>query len=146
MLRSFLFDIDSNRSQIIRGNYSRRISQDMIVEGSAVAEYWSTCYVVGVLWLCYSFSRKWFSTAALCTFYFPDCWSWRGGNPTLAFRYQHSFDDAGLSLYPYSSVLSATPILTQLHTARHPFVADVPRRTGIRPKSHSKDTDVPHLL
>merc|ERR1711865_43181 len=39
-----------------------------------------------------------------------------------------SFDDAGLSLYPYSSVQSATPILTQLHTARHPFVADVPGR------------------
>ena len=52
------------------------------------------------------------------------------------------FDDAGLSLYPYSSVLSATPILTQLHTARHPFVANVPQKTGIRPKSHSNVADL----
>ena len=39
MLRSFLFDIDSFGSQIIGGDYSRRISQDMIIEGSAVAKY-----------------------------------------------------------------------------------------------------------
>ena len=56
------------------------------------------------------------------------------------------FDDAGLSLYPYSSVLNAATFLPELHTAHHPFVADVPQKTGIRPKSHSNVADVLDLL
>ena len=36
------------------------------------------------------------------------------------------FDDAGLSVYPYSSVLNATQVLADLHTAK----ADVPPNMG----------------
>ena len=56
------------------------------------------------------------------------------------------FDDPGLSCTLYSSVLNATQIHTQLHTARHPFVANVPQKTGIRPKKHSNVADLLDLF
>ena len=40
------------------------------------------------------------------------------------------FDHAGLSLYPYSSVLNAATFLPELHTAQHPFVAEMRDRTA----------------
>ena len=40
------------------------------------------------------------------------------------------FDHAGLSLYPYSYVLNATTFLPELHTAQHPFVAEMGYRTA----------------